>query len=54
MFSAILGVGVTPSQAILCMIAVKMSRECHHSARDNWVDIAGYARLLELVAEDSG
>ena len=54
MFAAILGVDVTPSQAILCMVAVKISRECHRPARDNRVDIAGYAKCLDLVAEDGG
>src|SRR5690606_42133544 len=48
-WSAILGIEVTPRQAILCMIAVKISRECHRPKRDNRVDIAGYAEALDMV-----
>jgi hypothetical protein len=51
MWSAILGIEVTPQQAILCMIAVKISRECHLPKRDNRVDIAGYAEALDMVVE---
>ena len=50
-WSAILGIEVTPQQAILCMIAVKISRECHLPKRDNRVDIAGYAEALDMVVE---
>jgi len=50
-WSAILGIEVTPQQAILCMIAVKISRECHRPKRDNRVDIAGYAEALDMVVE---
>ena len=46
MWTAILGVDVTPEQTGLCMIAVKLSRLVntpdHH---DSWVDVAGYAAL---------
>lgn len=49
MWSAILGTEVTAEQAILCMIAVKISRECHLSKRDNRVDMAGYAQCLDWV-----
>lgn len=48
-WSAILGVDVTPEQAQLCMIGVKISRECNKHKRDNLVDIAGYARTLEMT-----
>ena len=34
---------------IYCMIAVKISRECHRPKRDNRVDIAGYAEALDMV-----
>lgn len=33
------------------MIAVKISRECHRPKRDNRVDIAGYAEVLDMVIE---
>lgn len=51
MWSAILGVEVSPDKVPLCMIAVKISRLCHSKKHDSIVDIAGYARTLELVIE---
>ena len=51
MWSAILGQEVTPAQVGLCMIAVKVSRECHKPKRDNLVDIAGYAETVRMVRE---
>lgn len=52
MWSAILGVEVRPEQIPLCMIAVKISRECHQPKWDNLVDIAGYALTLEMVINE--
>jgi len=51
LWSAVLGVEVTASQAILCMILLKVSRECNKHKRDNLVDVAGYAKCLEQVEE---
>jgi len=48
-WSAILGVDVTPEQVALCMIGVKISRECNKPKRDNRIDIAGYAETLDMV-----
>lgn len=48
-WSAILGVPVTPEQAVLCMVGVKISRECHRPKRDNRVDGAGYFECLERI-----
>jgi hypothetical protein len=50
-WSAILGCGVTPAQVALCMIGIKISRECNKPKTDNLVDMAGYARTLEMVRE---
>lgn len=47
MWGAILGVEVQPEQVPLCMIALKISRQCHRPKRDNMVDIAGYAETAE-------
>lgn len=44
MWTAILGALVTPADVALCMIALKISRAKWAKKRDNWVDIAGYAR----------
>lgn len=52
LWSAILGVTVTAEQAILCMIAVKVSRESRKHKHDNCVDIAGYAECLHMVIEE--
>lgn len=49
-WSGILGIEVTPLQAIQCMIGVKLSRltnSPHH--RDSWVDIAGYAECGDRI-----
>jgi hypothetical protein len=51
MWSAILGHYVSPETVGLCMIAVKLSRECHKHKRDNLVDIAGYAETVQRVHE---
>ena len=52
LWSGILGAEVTAEQAILCMIAVKLSRLCHSPGhRDSIVDIAGYARCYERVTD---
>lgn len=52
MWSAILGVEVQPEKVGLCMIAVKLSRECHRPKRDNLVDIAGYAETVEWAKDE--
>lgn len=50
MWSAILGVEVTPQKAILCMIAVKLSRLTNDVHKfDSIVDVAGYAECLSRV-----
>lgn len=51
-WSAILGCHVEPEQVGLCMIAVKISRECNKPKRDNLVDIAGYAETVEWVKDE--
>lgn len=48
-WSVILKTEVTPEQVCLCMVAMKIVRECNKSKRDNVVDIAGYAAVLEKV-----
>lgn len=51
-WSAILGIGVTPEQVGLCMIGVKLSRQCNRPKRDNMVDAAGYAETVDWVMEE--
>lgn len=50
-WSAIINVDVTPQQVALCMIGIKISRECNKHKRDNLVDIAGYAETCNMVNE---
>jgi hypothetical protein len=48
MWSAIKGVQFEAREVALFMVALKLSRETHQRKRDNWVDIAGYARCGSL------
>lgn len=51
MWSKILDAEVTPEQVNLCMIALKIARECNRPHRDNLVDIAGYAGVIEKIQQ---
>lgn len=51
-WGAILNCEVTPEQVQLCMIGLKVARECNKPGRDNLVDIAGYAQVLDKVIND--
>jgi hypothetical protein len=53
-WSAILGIKVSAEQIPLCMIGVKMSRQCNAAKRDNWVDMAGYAQTGYMVDQKDG
>lgn len=50
-WSVILGIPVTPEQVAPCMIGTKIARETNVPDRDNIVDIAGYARNIEMLNE---
>lgn len=49
LWSILIGAPVTPMQVALCMVALKLSRQCHKPKRDNLIDIAGYARTAEML-----
>lgn len=49
MWSVILKTTVTPTQVGLCNIASKICREINAHKRDNLVDIAGYAKTIDLI-----
>ena len=51
LWTPILGVEVTPKQVALCMIQLKIARELFKEGRDNLVDIAGWARVIERLSE---
>lgn len=44
MWTALKGVEFTAQDVAMFMICLKLSRQTHQRKRDNWVDIAGYAR----------
>jgi hypothetical protein len=52
LWSPILGIVVTPEQVALCMVQLKVSRECHRPKRDNLVDMAGYVATLQKVLDE--
>lgn len=43
---------VTAEEAAMCMLAVKLCREINAPKRDNRVDMAGYAKVLDLVVSE--
>lgn len=55
MWGAIIGgPDVPPDKVAMCMVALKLSRECNKPKRDNRTDVAGYVKTLELVRERQG
>jgi hypothetical protein len=48
-WEAILGFPVTPEQVMLCLLGLKIAREVHKPGRDNRVDMAGYAGVIDMV-----
>jgi hypothetical protein len=50
-WSAILGIEVTPQQVGLCMVGVKISRQCNKPKADNLIDGAGYFRTVEMIED---
>lgn len=52
-WSAILGIEVTPKQVALCMIGVKISREVNRPKDDNLIDMAGYVQTAWMVDDET-
>lgn len=52
LLAPVFGVEVTPEQAALAMVQVKVARELHRPKRDNRVDLAGYAKVLDMIHEE--
>lgn len=42
-----------PFHVAQAMILLKMSRQLHQRKRDNWVDVAGYARCGQICDESA-
>lgn len=51
LWSEVLNTHVTPEQVLLCMIQLKVVRAMNGGERDNFVDIAGYAGLSEMLCD---
>lgn len=52
MWSVIFHTTVSPNQVALAMVALKITRQLNKNKRDNWVDIAGYARVGYLATKE--
>ena len=53
-WSVTLGHEITPAQAVLCLIDLKLSRLAHDpSHEDSAIDVCGYAALLRELIETS-
>ncbi len=53
MWSALKGVEFESREVAMFIIALKLSRETHQKKRDNAVDIAGYARCMDICRQMS-
>lgn len=51
LINTVLGTALEPRDIGLLMICVKLAREAHKPKRDNLVDIAGYARTIDMIDE---
>ena len=54
LWSAMKGVEFNAREVAMFMILLKLSRETHQKKRDNSVDIAGYARCLDICNRAAG
>ena len=52
MWSVVLDTKVTAEQVAMCMLSLKIVRECNKPTRDNRVDMAGYANCLDIAHEE--
>jgi len=50
-WAIVFGHEVTPQQAALCMVLVKVAREMYVHKRDNLVDMAGYTEVINKIYE---
>lgn len=53
LWAAILGIPeITAEQVALCMVGLKISRECNKHGRDNLVDSAGYLLCIDKIVNE--
>jgi len=53
MWSAYLGIKITPEQVCWMMMLLKCARQAHMPARDNLIDIVGYATNIDMIANET-
>jgi hypothetical protein len=51
-WSAVLKTEITPEQACLCMIGLKLCRESNKHGEDNIIDLYGYTACYERLLKD--
>lgn len=52
-WAAVLGVEeVTAEQVAMCMVGIKLSRQCNSPKRDNLVDGCGYFETIEMITDE--
>jgi len=52
LWSVIFGTTINTNQVALAMVALKITRQLNKNKRDNWVDIAGYARVGYIATKE--
>jgi len=52
--SILLDKEITAQDVVIMLIAMKLSRNAYKYKRDTCVDIAGYARILAIIAGEEG
>ena len=52
LWSAYTGRHFTAREVAVCMVLVKISRDSYKPKRDNLTDMAGWARVAEMVGDD--
>lgn len=54
LWNAFAGTALTPEQVVVMLILMKVNRERYRAKRDNRVDIAGYAEVLDWMVREGG
>jgi len=52
--SVILNKEITPMDCMRIFVAVKLVRDCNAMKEDNWIDIAGYCKVAEMIVDKQG
>lgn len=52
LWGVVLNCEITPEQVAMCMIQLKIVREMNRHQKDNIIDIAGYAGIMEKIIKE--